>query len=986
MTRTIDTYELSPMQAGMLFHAVRGGDPGVDIEQVVATLHEPLDEANFLRAWQRVVERHAILRSRFRWEEVAEPVQDVIDRVHIPVERFDWRTNGETERHERLQALLDQDRVRGFDLGRAPLMRLTLVRAAEREYWMLWTFHHTLIDGRSRLLLLREVFAFYEAFSRGGDIDLPLPRPYRDHIDWLRTLDFDGANAYWQGALAGFRAPTPFVAHDREQPEGSAWGSHEIRLAAALTAALRERAREASVTLSTLLQGAWALLLHRYSGESDVVFGATRACRRSALDGADDMVGLFINTLPVRVRIDPQSELVPWLQQLRSQQVALRDYEHTPLVMVQGWTEVPRGMPLFESILVFENQTLDAQLRAMDGAWNERRFLNIGQTNYPLTVVAYGNQELVLQLEYSRRRFDDVFVARMLGHLQMLLEGMAAQPQSRLNDLPLLTGAERHQVLEVWNETSVAYPAARCAHELVEEQARVRPEALAGQSGGRKMSYRELNERAERLAERLRGHGVRSGALVAVYLERSLEMLVGLLGVWKAGGAYVPIDPEYPAERVRFMLEDTQAVAVLTQKSLAAALPATAAAILHLEAEEGRVAGSSRRRAKRSPASPEQLAYVIYTSGSTGRPKGVPITHASLFNLICWHQQAYEVTPADRATQIAGPAFDASVWEIWPYLTAGASVHIPDEATRLDPGRLLRWLIEQRITLSFLPTPLAEAALRESWPEDGALRVLLTGGDRLSQRPAHKLPFRLINHYGPTENTVVSTCAEVQASDTSSAAPPIGRPLPNTRAYVLDPHLQPVPVGVPGELLVGGVQLAAGYLNRPELSAEKFIADPFSATPGARLYRTGDLVRFLPDGNIEFLGRIDHQVKLRGYRIELGEIESALRRHLAIREVVVLAREDAPGDKRLVAYVVAENPPADLVDQLRTLIRASLPEYMVPAAFVTLDKFPLTPNGKVDRRALPAPDGAAYAARGYEVPVGEVEATLAQIWADVLKL
>ena len=379
MTSVIDTYELSPMQAGMLFHAVSGGDPGVDIEQVVATLHEPLDEAHFLRAWQRVAERHPILRSRFRWEGVAEPVQDVIDRVQIPVERFDWRALAEAERRERFQALLDHDRARGFDLGQAPLMRLALVRAAEREHWVLWTFHHALLDGRSCLLVLREVFAFHEAFSRGGDADLPLPRPYRDYIEWLRKLDHDAAKPYWQDALSGFRAPTPLVvARDREAEHvtGGAWGAHEIRLSAALTTALRERAREASVTLNNLLQGAWALLLHRYSGESDIVFGATRACRRSALGGADDMVGLFINTLPIRVRIDPESELVPWLQQLRAQQVALREYEHTPLVKVQGWSDVPRGTPLFESILVFENQTLDARLRALGGAWSERRFLS----------------------------------------------------------------------------------------------------------------------------------------------------------------------------------------------------------------------------------------------------------------------------------------------------------------------------------------------------------------------------------------------------------------------------------------------------------------------------------------------------------------------------------------------------------------------------------------------------------------------------------
>lgn len=424
MTSVIETYELSPMQAGMLFHAVSGGDPGVDIEQVVATLHEPLDEAQFVRAWQRVVGRHPILRSRFRWELVAQPVQDVIERVEIPVERSDWRALAEAERQHRFQALLDQDRARGFDLGQAPLMRLAFVRIAEREHWVLWTFHHALLDGRAYSLVLREVFAFYEAFSRDADADLPLPRPYRDYIEWRRKLDDDSTRPYWRSVLSGFQAPTPLVATLDREPEhvtGRIWGAHEARLSAALTNALKERAHEASVTLNTLLQGAWALLLHRYSGEPDIVFGATRACRRSA--GADDMVGLFINTLPIRVSIDPEARLVPWLQQLRAQQVAMRKYEHTPLVVVQGWSDVPRGTPLFESILVFENQTLDAQLRALGEAWSERRFVNFGQAGFPLALVAWGGDELVLQLDYSRRRFAADVVARMVGHLQTLLEG-----------------------------------------------------------------------------------------------------------------------------------------------------------------------------------------------------------------------------------------------------------------------------------------------------------------------------------------------------------------------------------------------------------------------------------------------------------------------------------------------------------------------------------------------------------------------------------
>ena len=943
MTRILDSYELSPLQSGVLFHALRERERTTYVEQIVVTLEEHVDVPRLLRAWEQVVARHAILRTRFRWQGLAQPVQEVIDGARMPVERFDGP----------LEGILQEQRARGFDVTQAPLMRLALVRKAESGTTMVWTLHHMLLDGHGRALLLQELFDLYQG------VKLAPPRPYRDYIEWLRGLDKEGARRFWQRTLAGFAAPTPLPVSQNSRPrEGTSspnalvgggdpvYGIHESRLNAALTAALRKRARASRVTLNVLLQAAWALLLHRYSGESDVVFGVTRACRASALEGAAGIVGPLINTVPLRMRIDPEAELGAWLEAQREPQLALRDYEHTPLVDVQGWSEVPRGTPLFETLFVFAQRTLDAQLRALGGAWSTRRFRNIGNTHYPLALAAYGDEELLLELQYSRRRFADDVVQRMAGHLQVLLEGMAGDPKRKLRELPLLTPAEREQVVLVWNRTEARYPPARCAHELVEEQARLRPDALAAEDGARQLTYGELDERADRLAAKLRTHGVQPDDVVAVHLPRSVDMLVALLAVWKAGAAYLPIDPDYPAERVRFMLQDSGArVVVLTEQHF-----------LHLEEEPLPVSRTS---------SPEGLAYLIYTSGSTGAPKGVPITHRSLFNLICWHREAYDVGPLDRATQIAGPAFDGAVWEIWPYLTAGASVHVADEATRLDAGRLVRWLVERRITLAFLPTPLAEAALREPWPSACALRALLTGGDKLNQPPPPGLPFRLVNHYGPTENTVVSTCIEVASNEKL----PIGRPLPNTQAYVVDAYLQPVPIGVPGELLVGGVQLSPGYWKRPELTAAQFIQ-----VLGKRLYRTGDRVRWLPDGTLEFLGRIDEQVKIRGFRIELGEIEAALRRQPGVREAVVLARE-VRGDKRLVAYTVGH------VDVEK--LREALPPYMIPAHFLTLEALPLTEHGKVDRKALPAPGRVAAE---FVAPATSTERALAELWQHVLRI
>ena len=991
MTRVIDTYELSPMQAGMLFHAVSEGASGVDIEQLVATLHEPLDEVKFLRAWQRVANRHSILRSRLRWERLEVPVQDVVDEIQIPVEQFDWRAFGKAERDQKFQALLDSDRVRGFDLEHAPLMRLTIVRAEEREYWVLWTFHHILIDGRSFPLVLREVFAFYEAFSRGADLDLPLPRPYRDHIEWLRKLDMDSSKGYWQDALAGFRAPTPLVVtrdRQREQVNGTIRGAQEVRLSAALTTALNDRARDASVTVNTLLQGAWALLLHRYSGEPDIVFGATRACRGSTVSGAHGMVGLFINTLPMRVRIDPETEVVPWLQQLRARQVELRDYEHTPLVKVQGWSDVPRGTPLFESVLVFDDNTLDARLRSLGGAWSERRFQQRGQTNFPLTLAAYGDPELLLQLEYSRRRFDDDVVARMLDHLRTLLEGMAVHPQARLKDLRLLTQNEQHQLLAEWNDTNTDYPASASIQELFEAQAARTPEAVAVEYEGLRLTYGELNARANQLAHYLARHGVRPEVMVGICVERSLEMVVGILGILKAGGAYVPLDPEYPASRLSFMLEDTAAPVLLTQARLRDLLPQYEGRTISLDTDWPQIA----RETQDDPnvrVSARNLAYVIYTSGSTGRPKGTSIEHRSVVRLVK-STNYVELGPQEVFLQFAPISFDASTLEIWGSLLNGAKL-VVCPAGLLSLQELGRVIEERGVTTLWLTAALFHQMVDTQIESLRGVRQLLAGGETLSASHVRRMlevigGGRLINGYGPTENTTFTCCHVMRAGTRIEHTVPIGRPISNTWVYVLDRHRQPVPVGVYGELYIGGDGLAREYLHQPELTAEKFVPDPFSTTPGARLYRSGDLVRYLPEGNIEFLGRIDNQVKIRGYRIELGEIEAALSQHPAIREVAVLAREDTPGEKRLVAYVVAENAPADLVDELRAQLCASLPDYMVPSAFVTLDALPLTPVGKVDRKALPVPDGTAYAARGYEAPVGEVESTLAQIWADVLKL
>jgi amino acid adenylation domain-containing protein len=543
------------------------------------------------------------------------------------------------------------------------------------------------------------------------------------------------------------------------------------------------------------------------------------------------------------------------------------------------------------------------------------------------------------------------------------------------------------QQLVAWNAaTQQDYPRDMCVPQLVAKQAALTPNALALFAGGQMLSYRKVNERANQLAHYLLGLGVGPNVLVGLCVERSLDMVVGLLGILKAGGVYLPLDPSYPTERLSFMLVDAHAPVLVTQRELAARLATQGAQLVCLDTD----AAILVRQSVVDPLSEvaiDDLAYIIYTSGSTGRPKGVQITHKSLLNLVFWHQRAFTITCSDRATQLTSPAFDATGWEVWPYLTIGASVHLPDDDTRTVPTLLRDWLVSQRITLTFLPTPLAESVMFLEWPPTTSLRFLLTGADTLHHNPPSNLPFPLINNYGPTEATVVATSGLVPPALLADGPPSIGRPIANTQIYILDEHLYQVPAGVTGELYIGGAGVAKGYLNRPELTAEHFIPDPFSDEPDAHLYKTGDLAKYLTDGQIAFIGRSDHQIKIRGYRIEPGEIVSVLNKHPSIQKSVVVAREDIPGDKRLVAYIMLAPGAHITANALRDSLKKYLLDYMIPTAFVVLEAFPLTPNGKLDRVALPEPNAANTLQDGtVSAPSSPLEKDLNGIITTLLKV
>ena len=966
-------------------------------------LRPELDVEALRRCFQALVERHPSLRTTFEAAQ-DEPIRRVHERVEVDFEVEDAAHLGPAELQERLAA----EAYRPFDLGQGPLLRVRLFARSATEHILLLTVHHIVADLWSLAVMLHELTVLYSAERACVSTSLPtLSLDHADYANWQAGLlagpEGEQLWAYWQGKLSG-ELPVLELPADRQCPPVQTYrgASHPFELSPELTRALKALGREHSATLFMALLAAWQTLLHRYTGQRDILVGSPTAGRAWAeLAG---VVGYFVNPVVLRADFSRRQSFEQFLSGVRETVLGAFEHQEYPFaLLVERLQPVrdPSRSPLVQVMFALQKaQTPEAEGLASFALGEVGAGVRLGEleiesvaleqrvAQFDLTLLAAEvGGGLSASLQYNTDLFDAETAARMAGHYRTLLEAIVADPRRALDELPLLTEGERKRMLVEWNETRAPYELERLAHELFEEHAVRAPSAVAVSHAGRALTYAELNERANHLARLLRREGVGPESRVGILLTRSPEMVVALLAVLKAGGAYVPLDPTYPRERLGFMLEDARVVVLLTEKSLLGALPRHTARTVCLDALPDVLAGEEEEEDGdvRGGARPGNLAYVIYTSGSTGTPRGVQIEHGSLLNLIAWHQRAYAVVPETRATQLAGVGFDASVWELWPYLAAGASVHMPDEETRVSPAALCDWLVEQRITISFLPTPLAEQTLSLDWPREAALRVMLTGGDRLSFYPPPSLPFELVNHYGPTEYTVVTSRASVPPRVASETPPPIGLPIDNTEVYLLDEGLQPVPVGVTGELYVGGAGLARGYLGRPALTAERFVPHPFSSEPGARLYKTGDLARRLADGNVEFLGRADHQVKIRGFRVELGEIEAVLCMYEDIREAVAVALDDGAGGKRIAAYFTTTPGATPQARELRGFMKERLPDYMVPTSFVPMEELPLTSNGKIDRRALPAPaEVGADADETRAAGPTPTEEVLAGIWSQVL--
>jgi len=1232
------------MQAGMVYHSLLTPELPIYFEQLSVGIDGPVDMPAFERAWREAIRRHPMLRASVVWRGVTTPLLCVLEPAVGGVSASEQA--GETgraatvhegaklvlEQHDcrdwedipaRLEAFLEADRARGFALDQPPLMRLSWLHLPEGRARFVWSFHHVLLDGWSVSVLLSEVFAHYEALLEGRRLSLPPMPPHEEYVAWLQAQDRGAAEAFWREELKGFLAASPLPMRGRPasaEESDAAPGQVTGHLSAEATSRLHAAARQAHLTLSTLVQAAWAVLLSRYSGEADVLFGVTVAGRPPELAQVDKRVGLFINTLPVRVQVAGDAPVGVWLRQLQDHQLRLRQFEATALVDIQGWSEVPREHPLFESILVFENYPIDAALRDAQLPIKIVDFQSFERTNYPLVLGVVPGERLELTLAYDGRRFEAEAAGKLVEVLLGLLPQVLVAPMARLDHLSLLTEQDRGR-LERWNATDRPYLEATL-HGMFEAQVAREPEAIAVRADGETLTYGALERRSNQLAHHLRALGVGPEVRVGICLERCLNLVVALLGTLKAGGAYVPLDPSYPAARIQYMLEDARVGLLITEYTLiplvgqmdrpvvcmnaARELLETLPTHTRLETRpthtrletrpthtrletrpthtrletrpthaldaafnEGRTSpllkvaaatrlgdraqvpndeqvspilgGNHKRRAglppllrvsqttggsppflkggrggsslesadskevkaplhatkyphgPRSrhsllrgagggaaagppagsplasmslnddpalPTSPldavssplptvdpssEQLAYIIYTSGSTGKPKGVMISHRASTHHAWWMQTEYPVDRQDRVLQKAPISFDASVTEIFGALLFGAQLVMAPPETHRDPERLLALLQDAQITQLVVVPSLLRALLDlpsglGACPE---LRRIFCGGEALTRDLvaglARATAAELINCYGPSETAVDVTswpCTEREETPI-----PIGLPVFNTRLYVLDSSLQPVPIGAVGQLFIGGIQLGRGYWDRPALTASHFIPDPFGSEPGARLYATGDRVRLRQDGALEYLARLDHQLKIRGNRVDLGEIEAALRDHEGVAAAVVVAREEGVAGQQLVAYVVPERvvaggdgvggqhlpasegvangaisksrnlqnsvlteaipldlPPISTPSSavpteaasvthagLRAFLQRSLPEYMLPSIYITLEVLPLTPNGKLDRRALPAPDGLQLARTGGSIlPRTPIEALLAPLFAEVL--
>ncbi|MBE0339247.1 non-ribosomal peptide synthetase [Paenibacillus sp. 23TSA30-6] len=982
-----NVYALTPMQKGMLFHSQLDSQAAANdayFEQFSYDLRGQLDIQAFAESMNILVRRHEALRTHFYFGRDTEPLQVVYRSRDCGFQYKDLRKLDVDQRDTWLKSFKLENKARGFDLRQDVLLRVAILRTGEDSYHFVWSFHHIVMDGWCLSLVNKEVFESYAALQEGRVPVLAPAVPYSSFIEWLEAQDREVAADYWSSYLSGYEQQTalPAVKSGRKS-EGYTASDWVTDLERELTTRVEETAKRYQVTMNTLLQTAWGIVLQKYNDHNDAVFGSVVSGRPSDISGAENIIGLFINTIPVRIRSEAGESFAEVMKKMQEQALASHAYDTYPLFEIQALTDQKQN--LIQHIMVFENYPVDEQVEQL-GQNDEAPFeidnvTVFEQTNYDFNLAVMPGEALRLSFGYNTQVYDVADIRRIAGHFIHLLEQVTVNPNIAVSEIKLTTPQEESEILNVFNRgaspNTISDDTTRYTlHRLFEQQAARTPDHIAVVFEDAKLTYRELNERANQLARTLRSQGVKPDQRVGLLAERSIEMIVGLLAILKAGGAYVPIDPEYPADRIRYMLEDSGAPIILLQQALADRI-SFGGVIVALDDPQAYAQDGSNLVAVTGP---EQLMYVLYTSGTTGQPKGVMVAHRSVANTVSWFAERYAAYVTHRLILTAEYTFDPSVEQIFGALLHGGELHCIRRETLLSKQQLLEYITGQEIGLLDIPPVLMREFLADE-PKIPCLNTLICGGERLEDSLKEKIVikgYNLHNHYGPTETTIDALAAVCEPG----TAVHLGRPIRHTGAYILNSDKQLQPVGVIGELFISGAGLAEGYLNRPELTAEKFIDHPYA--PGQKMYATGDLARWLPDGNVEFVGRIDDQVKIRGYRIELGEVEAQLANVPSVRDSVVIALRDGAGQQQLCGYFTADEQLT--VREIRGVLSATLPGYMIPSAFVQLDRIPLTTNGKIDRKALPAPETTLHTGTEYVAPRTDVEQLLATIWQEVLEI
>jgi amino acid adenylation domain-containing protein len=961
---TIETIlPLTPAQQGLLFHALLAGDSGVDYEQVSCTLDVDLDLADYRRACEAAVARHGVLRTRFLWDGPSKPVQAIFYQVALPWVEQDWRALESDEQKRRLAEHLVAERHTFSHLSDAPPLRCSLFRTGEKRYEFFWSYHHLLLDSWSVRILLGEVFELYLSYRHNRPSALTSPRPYSEFVRWLNTRDLDAAASFWRARLEGFEEATPLpLLRETRSSEGGGRGVCERLLEGTMSAGVQRLAGECEVTPDTVIQAAWSLLLGRSSGRDDIIFGTATSGRPAALNGVESMVGLFVNALPTRVYIEGRLPLKEWFKRLHYQHFQSEAFSFMPLDAIPAWSGLTSAEPLFQSLVIIENDPVNDSINRYKDLMGMGDIDVYRLTHYPLTLVFFPGERLRLRLHFEVSHIDETAARRIMDRLVKILTQLQCGANQPVAGISYLSEAERRTVLEDWSGRLVtpADPARFCLHSRFERQALLRPQAIAVGYEGQQVSYDQLNRSANHLAHRLCAAGIRGNVPVALAFDRGIESIVALLGVLKVGAFYVPLDPSYPRERLTWTLNDIQAAAVVCGADEAALFEEFHGPVILCGAD----AADSASDNPAWDVSPTDLCCVIYSPGSTGEPNGVCVEHCNAAHLFAATREKYGMGPEDVWTQSNSYAFDFSVWEIWGALLHGGRLEIVSCECGSTPREFLQRLEESGTTM-LSQTPAAFKQLLQMLEAQGRrlpgrLRYIFFGGEPLIPRQIASflqqglVAPQLVNMYGIAETTVHATERHLEAQDVNGPCSPIGRPVAGYRIYILDSSGNPTPVGVRGEIYVGGEGVTRGYYNRPALNLRRFIPDPFEKN--GRLYRSGDLARFNGRGELEYLGRLDEQLNIRGFRIEPTEVEAALAGHPRVDDAAVAVDVSTlDGDLRLVGFYVRKASAADGVvtpSELHHWLAQKLPQHAVPAALFAVEHMPLTNSGKPDRKAL----------------------------------